>query len=183
MSVASGARRSVASYASGENSYQLTWSATPGSCQACADDGFEPDDDAAEARQVDLSLGRYVMTTNAICPGNDDWYHLPLRAHQTVHATVAFTQTTAAEDLDIRFYFADPTAGLTDLTNCTETNLGGCSATNGQSSTSNENYVREAGVTGDYYLVVHGWNGSANLYDICLGLSNAASTGCPALVK
>jgi hypothetical protein len=174
----------VYSYTSGENSYALTWSKVAQSCQVCEDDWWEPDDNAAQARPVNLTAGRYYSDTNAICPGNDDWYAVTLQANQTLYATLAFTQTNAREDLDLRFYRAGSGGAVIDLIpDCTEIDPTGCSSTNGQSSTSNENFTWTATTAGTYYVVVHGYDGSANLYDICIALSNAAGTGCPPFAK
>jgi hypothetical protein len=173
----------VYSWAAGENTYSLTWSKTATTCSVCADDPAEPDDNAGQARVVNLGSGRFYSDTNAICANNEDWYKVTLQANQHVYATVAFTQTTPKEDLDIRFFGQSTGGSLIDITNCDETNPVGCSATNGQSSKSNENFTYQASTAGTYYVVVHGWNASENLYDICIALSNAATTGCPALPK
>jgi len=160
--------------------YTLTYSRVATSCHVCEDDSFEDDDGPTQARAVTLS-SRYVSTTNAICAGDDDWYKVTLQAGQKLYVTLAFTQTSAAEDLDIRFYQQGSGGTILDLTNCTEVDVTGCSSSNGQSTTSNENFTYTATATATYYVVVHGWNGAENLYDICIALSNASGTGCPPL--
>jgi hypothetical protein len=47
---------------------------------------------------------------------------------------------------------------------------------NGQSGSSNETFAWPITQSGYYYLVVHGWAGSENEYDICVGLT---SSSCP----
>jgi hypothetical protein len=102
---------------------------------------------------------------------DDDWYAVPLFNGETVYVTLTFAQTTSSEDLDIYFY-----QGTTNLTGCDESTPLGCDPFNGQSGSSNESMAWPINQTGTYYVVVHGWNGSENLYDICIGLS---SFDCP----
>ncbi len=108
---------------------------------------------------------------------------LSLQYHQvkdeTIKATLKFTQTKASEDLDLYLY--DP-AGV-QLTKCTEADPWECDSSNGQSSTSNENLSYKIPATGDYFVVVHGWEGAQNKYDICIDYTSTSKTtsGCPAL--
>ena len=138
----------------------------------CTDDPDEPDDSYSSARRIDDALP-HMKANNQICAMDDDWYRVNLFAGETVYATIAFTQTTAAEDLDLHLY-----RGTTDLTPCSESAPGTCSAANGQGSNSNENMSYTVSTAGYYYVVVHGWNGAQNGYNICIGLS---STACPPL--
>ena len=75
------------------------------------------------------------------------------------------------EDLDLYVYHN----GL-NLTGCTEATPFGCDPNNGQSGTSNEHLEWLIDQNDTYYVVVHGWQGSENLYDICIGLDPA---DCP----
>lgn len=162
----------VYAWGTGENSYSLTFQRQAASCAAaCVDDPEEPDDNYQSARRVDTAYP-YRSQTNAICSGDDDWYRVYLNANQTIYVTLAFTQTNAQEDLDVLLY-----RGTTNLIPCSEADPSGCSS-NGQSATSNENFQYTVASAGYYYVVVHGWNGSANLYDICIGVT---STSCPPL--
>ena len=168
----------VYSWETGENGYSLTVGTEAKTCSTattCDDDPSEPDDNASQARSVDLGVGTYTSNTSAICPGNEDWFALPLFANETVYATAAFNQANAKEDLDILFY-----NGSTLLTRCTEADLTSCDPTNGQSGSSNENFRWEVSTAGTYYLVVRGWDGSQNLYDLCIGLNPSS---CPLLPK
>ncbi|MBI5477706.1 MAG: PPC domain-containing protein [Deltaproteobacteria bacterium] len=165
------------------STYTLTYGKVAKSCQVCEDDYWEDDDNATQARVVNLGSGRYYSDTNAICANDDDWFKVQLTSGQKLYATVAFTQASASEDLDIRFYQQGSGSTVVDLTHCTEVDPTGCVSTNGQSTTSNENFTYTATTTGTYYVVVHGWEGSENLYDICIALSNVAGTGCPPLAK
>lgn len=161
--------------------YSLSYTTVSKSCQVCSDDENENDDGATTARNVSLT-SRYLSETQAICANDDDWYKVQLTAGQKLYATVAFTQTSAAEDLDIRFY-QQSGSNVVDLINCTEIDPTGCVSTNGQSTTSNENFTWTASAAGTYYVVVHGWEGGENLYDICIATTNVAGTGCPPLAK
>jgi hypothetical protein len=172
----------VYGFGTAASTYSLSYTTVSQSCAVCSDDSSEPDDSASQARVVDLSAGRYVSTTNAICAHNDDWYKVHLTSGQTLHVTVAFTQTTAKEDLDIRLY-QQSGSNVVDLIGCTEADPTGCNSANGQSTTSNENLTYSITSAADYYVVVHGWDGSENLYDICIYTNGYTTTGCPPLAK
>ena len=162
----------IYAYGSAENSYSLTYSQTATSCSSsCQDDGDENDDNASQARYVNLNNSPYTSTTNAICAWDDDWFEVYLFGGETLYATLTFSQSNSSEDLDLYFF-----QGSTDLTGCDEQNPGGCDYQNGQSGTSNETLTWPIAQTDTYYVVVHGWAGSENLYDICIGL---APTECP----
>jgi hypothetical protein len=151
------------------------YSCSTSSGPTCVDDAHEPDDGPTTARDVDaavnLDLGPYVSQTNAICAWNEDWFKVYLYAGETLHVGLAFTQTSYKEDLDVLLY-----RGSTLLTRCLEGDTSGCDPDNGQSWTSNESFVWPVGTSGTHYVVVRGWNGSENLYDVCIGLS---SVHCP----
>jgi len=158
-----------------ENSYTLSFAQVAQSCSAtCEDDPDEEDDGSSTARNVTLDgTMAFKSNTNVICPWDEDWYKIALIAGETVYASLSFDQANDKEDLDIRFY-----QGATLLTKCTETDDSGCDAANGQSANSNENFKWKAPASGTYYVVIHGWNGASNLYDICIGLNQSQ---CPAL--
>ena len=163
----------VFAYGTGENSYSLTYGETAGSCGGtCSDDGNEDDDSSISARSVDLNMGTYRSDTQAICSMDDDWYAVDMFAGEILYASLLFLQTSAAEDIDIIIY--DDT--LTNLTGCDEQNPLLCDPLNGQSGTSNEFMAWPISATGRYYVVIRGWNGAENLYDVCIGLS---SFSCP----
>jgi hypothetical protein len=156
-----------------DNPYSLSWNLTAESCGGtCVDDGNEPDDDAVGARVVDLDLGTYTSASQTICSGNEDWFGVLMYAGETLHSTLSFLQTSASEDLDLWIF--DDLGN--NLTNCNEGNPGLCDPFNGQSGTSNETLAWEIPTTGVYYVVVHGWAGSENDYDICIGLTQFS---CP----
>jgi hypothetical protein len=148
---------------------------------SCLEDAYEPDDLPSQARGVDLTNGLFA-TGNSICPGNDDWFAVQLDAGQALFATLAFAQSDSRQDLDLRFY-RQSDLGPVDLVGCTEADPSGCSSDNGQSATANENFTFTAENAGTYYVVVHGWNGAANQYDLCIAASAAAGWGCPPLPK
>jgi hypothetical protein len=53
-----------------------------------------------------------------------------------------------------------------------------CGAQNGSSVNQNETLVKAIATTDTYHLVVRGWQGAQNQYDLCVGLS---ATDCPDL--
>ncbi len=156
----------VYSYDLARNEYILSWSVAPQSCgPTCSDDSAEDDDQASQARAVDLDNGPYTTSTNAICSWDEDWFRVDMFAGETLYAELTFDQASALEDLDILLY-----RGSTLLTQCDEVDVSGCSD-NGQSSDSNESFSYPITATDTYYLVVRGYGGAENLYDLCIGLS------------
>lgn len=145
--------------------YGIEWSARGAACDAktgtCEPDGFENDDSQESARKVDWMRG-YAQSGNTVCSGDEDWYEVNLEAGQTFAVDLTFTQTSTAEDLDLHFYQEDGTS----LTPCSEADPSGCSSFQGQSVDSNEYYDFLAERAGRYYLVVKGFGGSSNTYDI-----------------
>ncbi|MBI4956744.1 MAG: pre-peptidase C-terminal domain-containing protein [Myxococcales bacterium] len=161
----------VYAWGTAENHYTLSYAKTAQACTSCQDDGAEDDDDTLGARPVDLGAGTYHSTTNAICAGDEDWFEVYMYTGETLYSTLAFTQSNGQEDLDLLIY-----RNGVNLTGCSEQTPAGCDAANGQSGGSNETMTWPIAETGYYYLVVHGWNGSENLYDFCAGLTAGA---CP----
>lgn len=156
-------------YAFGEvrHEYSLSWSRRSATCDRsimCLPDRSEPDDGVRNARRVDFVRG-FESTDNTICGGNDDWYKMTIAAGQTMAVQLTFIQTRATEDLDIKFYL-EQGGELIDQTPCSEEDPTPCTAFQGQSVDSDEYYDYTAEVAGTYYLVVHGWMGSENSYDI-----------------
>jgi hypothetical protein len=162
----------VYSWGEVENQYDLSlWLAGASCAGACQDDPYEDDDNASQARPVVVGSVAYVSTTNAICAWDDDWYEIYLLNGETVYSTLTFTQTSSAEDLDLYIY-----QGSTNLTGCAEATPGNCDPNNGAGTVSNERLEWTVTQGGYYYLVVHGWAGAENLYDICIGMDSYA---CP----
>jgi len=156
----------VYSFGRGRNPYRLSWSARPTVCAAsCAPDSRESDDDAPHARRVDPAAG-YESLGNTICGGNDDWYSVRLTRGQMVIVELSFIMSAPDEDLDLHFL----DQSMTDLTPCTEADPSTCSAFQGQSLDSNEYYDHTVEMSGTYYIVVHGFDGSENNYDIRIRL-------------
>jgi hypothetical protein len=159
----------VYSWDTGSNSYSLSYQTTAANCGppgGCQDDGAEDDDNASQARLVDLNIGAFGSVSNRICSQDDDWYEVEMFAGETLYASLSFVQTTAAEDLDIYVYDVD---GTTNLSGCSEQTPLACDPLNGQSGSSNESLQWPIATAGTYYVVVHGWSGSENSYDICVG--------------
>jgi hypothetical protein len=156
------------------NAYDLTWTGTDGCAGVCTSDDNEPDDEAGLANTVsavDLAAG--YGFSGSVCPQNEDWYAISLSSGQTLHASLAFAQDGSGKDLDFNLY-----QGTTNLFPCDEDDFAGCDDIHGSGSNANENLIYTAGAAGTYYVVVRGFSGSANDYDLCLGTS---ATACPEL--
>ena len=140
-------------------------------CVLCFDDAEEPDDSATDAHLVDFSAGASRWNSSVICAGDDDWFEVSLLAGETLYATLAFSQAGPEEDLDLLLF-----REWENLTGCDEINPAGCDALNGQSRTSDESLSWTFADAGTYHLVVHGWQGAANVYDLCISLD---ANDCP----
>lgn len=152
-------------------SYDLLYDLTPGACgSACVDDAFEPNDSTGQATYAEVWPDPFVAPGLMICSDDEDWFELELYTNETVVVDLTFTQTNAAEDLDLHFHDAQ---GV-DLTPCTEQEPWTCSAAQGQSGTSNEHYehtVEEAGCSPcSFFVRVRGWAGAQNDYDLQIAL-------------
>jgi hypothetical protein len=148
--------------------------------QACNDDLNEPDDNTQQARSLLIDQDYPSRSIdNVVCPNNEDWFGLHLAAHETVYATLAFAQSSAAQDLNVDFYQGGGSSP-TPLSYCDEYNPSWCDAANGQSTTSNENFQWQVDTAGQYFIAVRGWNGSSNHYDICIAIQSGL---CPQLSK
>jgi hypothetical protein len=154
------------------NPYSLSLAIAPGTCTpaVCRDDGNEPDDGPASAQVAYVHIEPKFTQRGQICRGNDDWYQLFLGAGETVYAELTFTQTAPDQDLDFHFYDGD-----VDLTPCDQATP--CRDDYGQSADSNEHLVRTVGHDGTYYLVVHGYDGSENAYDLCVSVAPGECPG------
>ena len=154
-------------------SYRLSYTGVNRSCNpsTCTEDELEPNDTFDEA--LDLLPDIFVKDGEndlAICTGDDDFFRLELEAGDVLRASLTFTQPSAFEgDLDFHFY-----DGTTDLTPCTEEVP--CTRDRGQSADSNEYFERTIAHDGVYYLVVHGYEGAENEYDVCVSLE---ANQCP----
>jgi hypothetical protein len=133
---------------------------------ACVDDGNEDDDTEDQARDTEYPV--FVSRGNAICAGNDDWYHVVLLSGEQMTIDLGFTQSNDGEDLDLHLI-----RNGEDLWPCSVSNPATCSPAHGQGGVSNEHatFTAPAGPgecdTGcSYYVVVHGFDGSANDYDL-----------------
>jgi hypothetical protein len=125
----------------------------------CRDDPFEEDDGPATERWIDLDLATVRMTGNQICSGDDDWSGFALHAGETVEVHASFDAPTAAGDLDLVVQGEDGTPVAV-----------------AQEAGSNEHMSVTSEAGGVYHLVVHGWQGASNAYDLCASLDPAA---CP----
>ena len=166
----------VYSYFSGENDYSLQLTTAPGDCRddggTCEDDPFEDDDDASQGRIPDFEDQIFRSSDNQICTGDDDWFFITLFEGETIWTTLKFDQVGENQDLDLLVY--DQAGTL--LTPCTEEDPSGCDPDNGQSGDSDEEMVFTAPSFQEYYVVVHGWEGAENTYEICIGLESGLCT-------
>ena len=175
------------------NDYRLDYTRTASDCGApatCTDDAFEDDDTPAQARVPDfggLGDAEWFASSNQICGGDQDWYAISAyNAESHISVSLSFTQSSAEEDLDILIY--DGTGTL--VTQCTEDDPTGCT-NNGQSGDSNEHlsfqpppecnlpFACDPGLECapcDYFVVVNGFAGAENGYDICIGYDS--EDGC-----
>jgi hypothetical protein len=141
--------------------YSMHVERTVGAC--CVDDALEPNDDAAHATPTTASITTtYRRSGLAICSGNDDFFAVRLGAGQHIVVDVTFVQQSSDQDLDIHFYAPD---GQTDLTPCPP-----CDVTNGQSAWGSEHFERTVTAAATYYVIVRGYNGSANQYSISIAI-------------
>jgi hypothetical protein len=153
----------VNGYGIARNEYLYSYFTQPpagGSCDtACVDDSREDDDVLSQARPT---VQPYSSTGNSICPDDRDWYRVNLTQGQRLTVNLLFEQDAATEDLDIHIHNS---SGF-DLTPCEPGNTDECSEERGQGIDSDEHTVFTAPATGTYYVVVVGYDGSANSYSI-----------------
>ncbi len=155
-------------------SYTLDLAVAPCSC---IPDNAEPDNNDADARLVLDVRGGHSETAQTICADDADWYYLGLLAQgRSIHTELAFAQASRDRDLDIELWVADESGSVELLFPCLSSPGNDCSGNNGQSGTPNESFVWNVDRLGEYFIVVKGFNGSTNTYDICIG--DSAST-CP----
>jgi len=157
----------VNGYGHARSEYLLSYTKTAESCNTtCTDDSHEDDDTYSQARFTSFP---YSSTGNQICPGDDDWYKVTLYSGDKLVIDLTFTQTSSTEDLDLHLYDSN---GV-DQWPCSPSNISGCTSAHGQSASSNEHAEFTAPSTCSagcvYDVVVRGWNGSSNSYDITLG--------------
>lgn len=97
---------------------------------------------------------------------------MELAAGETLLVDLRFDQQQPTQNLDLHLL---DERGV-DLTPCSEAQPASCSAFQGQGTSSGEHYeyLVDAGEGCDplctYYVVVHGWNGSENDYELILDL-------------
>ena len=158
----------VYAFGATENPYTLNYSTTAGSCNqaTCVPDDAEEDDNAAQARVVDLAAGVFTDTAQSICSQDPDWYKIELVNDQILAVDLTFAQTGTTGDLDIHLYDVNSN----DLTPCSPAEPLSCDTTNGQSGNANESGIYQAPATGcapcTFYVVVEGYDGDENTYDI-----------------
>jgi hypothetical protein len=114
---------------------------------------------------------------NKICGGDDDYFKVELAEGENLLVDLLFNQSKPTENLDLHFLDEDGN----DLTPCSEDMPSTCSPFQGQGAQSNESYqfyVDETMGCGlglcTFYIVVHGWNGSENGYDLVIDLEQCA---------
>ena len=158
----------VNGFRTGRNPYTLTYTSRAESCtQVCRDDAREDDDSAAAARTT--TYPSFTSPANMICPGDDDWYKVPLFTAEVLTVDLSFTQSNPSQDLDIHVY-----QGGVDLTPCDVSDPSTCLLSNGQGGRSNEHarFIVGPGCENgcDFYVVVRGFNHASNSYGITIGI-------------
>ena len=168
-----GATHYVRIYTGGaaENPYTLTYSTNAGACaQMCVDDSNEQDDSFGDATFAEVFPGPFTTMDRQICSGDDDYYEIELFTNETISIDLTFNHGAANEDLDLHFF----SPAMVDLTPCSEAMPATCTAAQGQSVTSNEHYehtVTQARCAPcSFWVMVHGWDGSENDYDLTMTL-------------
>jgi len=154
----------VNGYGSARNEYLLAYETRAESCvTTCQDDVQEDDDTYSQARETAYPV--FVSSGNAICPGDDDWYRVPLYTGEELSIDLAFTQSNNAQDLDLHLV-----RNSLDLWPCDTSNPLACSPEHGQGGVSNEHatFTAPSGCDAgcDYFVVVRGYNRSSNSYGI-----------------
>jgi hypothetical protein len=124
----------------------------PTPCQG-PDDALEDNDTVATATAVSgEALARSGLR---VCPADADVFRVPLRVGQRVE--VALTFTHARGDLDVYLY----APGVTDFSHARPT-----AASDGQRD--NERLTHTATVAGEHLVLVQGFEGAQNTYDLSL---------------
>jgi len=158
----------VFAFGPARNPYSLSLAEVAETCpQICDADENEDDDGPGEARPTDLTPGPFVSTDQSICADDDDWYEVSLSTGDLLVADLTFTQASSREDLDLHLHDQD---GV-DLTPCTPEEPAACDLANGQSADSDEHFEMTAPsgcAPCTFYLVVRGFDGAENDYDISI---------------
>jgi hypothetical protein len=131
----------VSGYQGAQNSYDLDIEVGR---VPCVDDAAEDNDSCATS--ILLWPGTY--TGLQICPGDDDWFSIDLRAGDFLSVTIRFIH--ALGDLDMQVW--DPGCSMAQVTSAT--------------TADSEHVERVAAADATYPFVIYGYHGAANLYDM-----------------
>lgn len=163
----------VYAFGAAENPYTLQYSTSAQTCDAgsCAADSLEEDDNLGQATAVDLDIGVFERTDLTVCEADEDWFRVELDNSELLAVDLTFVQGTTG-DLDIHLF----NSSNVDLTPCGPSDVASCETDNGQSGTSNESAIFEAPASGctpcEFFVVVQGFNGDENDYEIRIEGSN-----------
>jgi hypothetical protein len=155
-----------------DNDYTLTYAQDVGACAlGCVDDDHEQDDNIGSATYAEVFPDPYAAVDRQICSGDDDYYEIELLDGETIAIDLTFVQSNGNEDIDLHFF----DNMMVDVTPCDEATPATCTVAQGQSATSNEHYeytVSNAACASGctFWVMVHGWDGSENDYDITMEL-------------
>ena len=136
--------------------YLLDYSSQSETCDTTCQDDSREDDDTMPQSGSAVFLP-YSRSGGQICTNDKDYYHVSLSSGDRLIVDLTFTQSDSDEDLDIHLH--DDVDS--DLTPC-------CDIDNGQGYDSNEHFEWDAAWSGDYYVVIEGYNGSKNSYSIAI---------------
>jgi hypothetical protein len=155
----------VNAYGYARSVYTLQYNSHAQTCAAVC----TPTNDGSQSTSRTTSYPTFTSPSEHICSDHDDWYHVPLYTAEQLTVDLTFVQSNYQQDLDVHLY-----TGGTDLWPCDVGNpMNNCQVAHGQGSVSNEHatYLTPLGCSPcDYYVVVHGYNHSANTYGITIGI-------------
>lgn len=161
----------VNGYGSARSDYYLQYDRTDETCDTSCTDDVNEDDDTFSTAQSAYSGFASDAGTETICTNDDDWYSITLYDGETLAIDLTFTQDSNSEDLDLHLYDSPSH----DLWPCSPDDVLSCQTAHGQSADANEHaeFTVPSGTCTsgcDYYVVVRGWDGSTNSYDITLAV-------------
>ena len=142
----------VYGYAGAENDYDISLSTSAASGQ------FEPNDDRASATPLGSGAEYDDLTVSTVF--DEDYFAVETEAGETITVDTTFDHTDG--DIDVRLL-----------------NASGGEVAISQSGTDDEEIEYTADRTGTYYVVVYGYAGAENDYDISVGTTGSTDNVAP----
>jgi len=134
-----------------------TPSPTPTQPTGCVDDRFEDNDTCAAAAPV--TPGTYPNLQ--VCSGDNDFFSVDLKAGDTLTVTISFSHPQG--DLDMVLFDTDCSTELS----------------RSNSTTDNEEVTGTAAADGTYFVLIYGYEGAENSYDMVVEVPSAGPTATP----